>query len=128
MLVPALSQPTEALGELVWDLWFDSCHTSIGLCWLDFISHAGQAGSGDPGHCQLRRAQNVLQHSHRVSHGMVAPWGWGPLGGMGTACSSLHTYCLVQVMESETTSNWKGPMKIIKSHSLVIKILANSGW
>lgn len=35
----------------------------------------------------------MLQHSHIVSHRMVAPWGWGPLGGMGTACSSLQLPC-----------------------------------
>lgn len=36
--------------------------------------------------------------------------------------------CLVQVMESQNTSSWKGHMKIIKSTSLVIKLVINSSW
>lgn len=95
MLVPALSHSAEALGELVWDFWFDSHHTSIGLCWLDFISPC-RAGRG-------RRSWSLpALHSHGVSHGMVAPWGWRPLGEDGH-CMPCAGYEVTDYLELEGT-------------------------
>lgn len=82
MLIPALSHSAEALGEFG---TFDLTITTHQSVLVGF--HLPMQGK------QQQESLQVLQPSHVVSHRMVAPWGWGPLRGMGTACSSLQLPC-----------------------------------
>lgn len=103
MLVPALSHPTEALGQVVWDFGFDSHHTSTGLCWLDFISPC-RAGRG-------RRSWSLpaLQGSVPCSTPMECPMGWWhPGAGDPSGVWALHVYhCILPCAGHGVTDHLK---------------------
>lgn len=95
LLVPALSHPAEALGDLVWDF----CLDTIGLCWLDFISPR-RAGRGR-GSWSLP----ALQGSHGCPTGRWHP-GLGALGEDGhcmlvTAGHGITDYLKLEVTHED---------------------------